>query len=94
MPYVLRGLILVQIVCKGYQQTTPVSKDSSKLESWREIANQAYTLIFKSIKYLPAKAISLINFVNSLSQVQAKNGGSYLDTYCLITYLYSWKTYF
>ena len=26
----------------------------------------------KSIKYLPAKGISLINFVNSQSQVQAK----------------------
>ena len=28
------------------------------------------------------------------SQLQAKNVGHYLDPYCLITYLYSRKTYF
>ena len=44
----------------------------SNLESWREIANYGYTLNLKSIKYLPAKAFSLINFVNSRRQVQVK----------------------
>ena len=40
MPDVLSGLIRVQVVCKGYQQTTLVSK----LEGWREIANRGYIL--------------------------------------------------
>ena len=34
------------------------------------MANEGYTLNLKSIKHLPAKAISLINFVNSQRQVQ------------------------
>ena len=33
---------------------TSYDDNSSKLESWREIANRAYTLNFKIIKYLPA----------------------------------------
>ena len=40
--------------------------------------------IYIKIKYLPVKAISLINFVNSRSQVQAKNVGHYLDPYCFV----------
>ena len=52
-----------------------------------------YTLNLKGFIYLPIKAISLVNFVNSRNQVQAKNVGHYLDPCCLITYLYSWKTY-
>ena len=84
MPNVLLGLIWVQIVCKGYLQTTLVSKEFMTISQ----ANQGYILNLKSIKYLPAKAISLINFVYSRSQVQAKNVGHYLNPYCLITYLY------
>ena len=49
-----------------------VYDDNLSLVSWREIANYGYTLNLKSIKYLPAKAISLINFVNSRRQVQVK----------------------
>ena len=40
---------------------------------------------------MPALDISLINFVNSRSQGQAKMD---LDPYCLKTYFYSYKTYF
>ena len=81
MPDVLSALIWVPIVCKGYQQTTLVSKV-------RELTRNSESAIY-SINYLPAKAISLINFVNSRSQVQTKNVGHYLDPFCLITYLYS-----
>ena len=85
MPDVLWVLIWVQTFCKSYQQMTLVSKEFMTTIQ----ANQGYTLNFKSITYLPAKAISLINFVNNRSQVPAKNVGHYLDPYCLITYLYS-----
>ena len=74
MTDVLWVLIWVQNFCKGYQQMTLVSKKFMTIIQ----ANQGYTLNFKSIKYLPAKAISLINFVNSRNQVQAKNVGHYL----------------
>ena len=68
------GLIWVQIVCKGKQQTTLVSKEfMTRIQLTR---NSEFGI--KSIKYLPAKAISLINFVNSRRQVQDKNVGHYL----------------
>ena len=71
MPDVLSGLIWVQIVCKGNQHRTLVSKEfMTTIQQIR--VNWGYTLNLKSIKYLPAIAISLINFVNSRSQVQVK----------------------
>ena len=76
MPHFLSDLIWVQIVCKGYQQTTLVSKEfMTTIKQIREltrISESGYTLNLKSIKYLPVKAISLLNFVNSRSQVHAK----------------------
>ena len=71
MPDVLSGLIWVQILCKGNQQTTLVSKEFMTTIR-REIVNKGYTLNLQSIKHLPAKAISLINFVNSRRHVQVK----------------------
>ena len=66
---VLSGLIWVQIVCKGNQQTTLVSKE---FMTTIQVPSLGYTLNLKSIKHLRAKAISLINFVNSRRQVQVK----------------------
>ena len=70
---VLSSLIWVQIVCKGNQQTTLVSKELWRQFKFRELSrNKGYALNLKNIKHLPAKAISLINFVNSQRQVQVK----------------------
>ena len=72
MPDVLSGLIWVQIVCKGYWHTTLVSKEFMTTIQANYRVNWGYTLNLKRIKYLPAKAISLINFVNSRRQVQVQ----------------------
>ena len=76
MPDVLLGLIWVQIVCKGNQQTTLVSKEFMTVQfKFSELTRNSELGIYTKLKEhkdLPAKAISLLNFVISRRQVQVK----------------------